>query len=58
MGHSLQRQNFKEAEATNGFIIFGGEKTMSWITIYISGKADFREEVRKKLGVRSDYVVQ
>ncbi len=49
MGHSGVAQNFKEAKAGNGSIIFGREKTMSWITIYISGKTDFREEVRKKL---------
>jgi hypothetical protein len=27
----------------------GEDKTMNWTTIYISGKEDFRSEVRKKL---------
>ncbi len=49
MGLSGITQNFKEAEGVKGSIIFGSKKTMSWITIYISGKTDFREEVRKKL---------
>lgn len=26
-----------------------GNETMGWITVYITGKTDFREEVRKKL---------
>ena len=49
MGHSIIRQNFMKADGGNGSGIFGEGEIMSWITIYISGKGDFREDVRKKL---------
>ena len=42
-------QNFKGGVRAKGFIIFGERKNMSWTTIYITGKSDFREEVKKKL---------
>src|SRR3954469_8949692 len=31
------------------FILLGKDKKMSWKTIYITGKGDFREEVKRKL---------
>ena len=42
-------QNLITANGAKGFIIFGKEQNMSWTTIYISGKTDFREEVKRKL---------
>ena len=42
-------QNFKDGVRAKGFIIFGERKNMSWTTIYITGRSDFREEVKKKL---------
>ena len=42
-------QNFKGGVRAKGFIIFGERKNMSWTTIYITGRSDFREEVKKKL---------
>ena len=42
-------QNNMNAGMQNDSRIFGEEEIMSWITVYISGKGDFREEVRKKL---------
>ncbi len=44
----MRTQNFMEAHPVKGFILFGVEN-MSWTTIYITGKTDFREEVKKKL---------
>ena len=42
-------QNIKGGVRAKGFIIFGDIENMSWTTIYITGRSDFREEVRKKL---------
>ncbi len=41
-------QNLMTMNEANGFILFGKGKNMSWTTIYISGKTDFREEVKRK----------
>lgn len=41
-------QNIMKAHRLKGFILFGEEK-MSWTTIYITGKSDFREDVKKRL---------
>jgi hypothetical protein len=49
IGNSLRIQNFTEALWGKEATLLGKEKTMSWITIYITGKTDFREDVRKKL---------
>ena len=45
----MRTQNIQDATRRKGFILFGEEKKMSWTTIYITGRSDFREEVRKKL---------
>lgn len=45
----MRAQNLKYGQRGNVVILFGKEKNMSWTTIYISGKTDFREEVKKKL---------
>ena len=45
----MRVQNIHAAQQGNGSILFGKRKIMSWTTIYITGKSDFREEVRKKL---------
>lgn len=45
----MRRQNFHTTQQENGSILFGNRQSMSWTTIYITGKTDFREEVRKKL---------
>ena len=45
----MRVQNIQEARRRNGIILFGKEQNMSWTTVYISGKTDFREDVRKKL---------
>ena len=42
-------RNFKGGVRAKGFIIFGEREIMSWTTIYITGRSDFREEIRKKL---------
>jgi hypothetical protein len=42
----MRVQNFQEAENGKAFILLGN---MSWKTIYIVGKTDFRDEVTKKL---------
>lgn len=49
MGHTAIRQNNMEAGMENDSRLFGKGKNMSWITVYISGTGDFRDEVRKKL---------
>lgn len=33
----------------NDFILLGKEEKMSWKTIYITGKGDFREELKRRL---------
>jgi hypothetical protein len=48
-GELMRVQNFHTASGGNGSILFGKKQTMSWTTIYITGKTDFREEVRRKL---------
>ena len=48
-GNSMDVQNIQEGLLEKGFILFGKEENMSWSTIYIAGKTDFREDVRKKL---------
>ena len=45
----MRGQHFQDAQRGNAFIIFGKDNNMSWTTIYITGKSDFRDEVRKKL---------
>ena len=45
----MRVQNFHTVQRENSPILFGKEKIMSWTTIYITGKTDFREEVRKRL---------
>ena len=45
----MSLQHFKGGVRAKGFIIFGERENMSWTTIYITGRSDFREEVRKKL---------
>ena len=45
----MTKQNLITGNGAKGFIIFGKELNMSWTTIYISGKTDFREEVKRKL---------
>jgi len=42
----MRVQNFQEHQTGAAFILLGN---MSWKTIYIVGKTDFREEVRRKL---------
>jgi len=42
-------QNNMDAGMRNDSRLFGEGENMSWITVYISGNGDFREEVRKKL---------
>ena len=49
IGNSIRIQNFTDALWGKGITLLGKEKAMSWITIYITGKTDFREEVKKKL---------
>lgn len=45
----MKARYFQEAQRRKGFILFGKEKNMSWTTVYITGKTDFREDVKKKL---------
>jgi hypothetical protein len=45
----MDEQNILAVNRDNSFILFGKEKEMSWTTIYISGNADFREDVKRKL---------
>ncbi len=42
----MRVQNFQEQQERMAFILLGN---MSWTTIYIVGKTDFREDVRKRL---------
>ena len=42
-------QNNMDAGMRNDSRLFGEGENMSWITVYISGSGDFREDVRKKL---------
>ena len=42
----MRVQNFHKAKERMTFILLGN---MSWTTIYIVGKSDFKEEVRKRL---------
>ncbi len=48
-GHLMDKQNILAAGEANSFIILGKDKSMSWTTVYIAGKTDFREDVKKKL---------
>lgn len=45
----MRKQNFHTTQQENGSILFGNRQSMSWTTIYIAGKTDFREEVRNRL---------
>ncbi len=45
----MRKQNFHTTQQEDGSILFGNRQSMSWTTIYITGKTDFREEVRKRL---------
>jgi hypothetical protein len=45
----MRRQNFSEMQLVKDFILLGKDVKMSWKTIYIIGKGDFREDVKRKL---------
>ena len=49
IGNLIRTQNFTDALWGKGITLLGKENTMSWTTIYITGKTDFREDVRSKL---------